>query len=36
MFLFLSVIMHLMVLLCVTWVTESTWTFGDYFDMMIL
>ena len=24
-----------MVLFCVTWVTEFTWTFGDYFDTMI-
>ena len=33
----LSVIMQLMahdVILC-TWVIEFTWTFGDYFDMMI-
>ena len=32
----LSVIMRLMMLFCVTWVIEFTWTFGDYFDMMIL
>ena len=31
----LSVITQLMVLFCVTWVTEFTWTFGDYFDTMI-
>ena len=22
--------------ICVKWVIEFTWTFGDYFDMMIL
>ena len=32
----LSVIMQLMMLFCVTWVIEFTWTFSDYFDMMIL
>ena len=32
----LSVIMQLMMLFCVTWVIEFIWTFGDYFDMMIL
>ena len=28
----LSVIMQLMMLFCVTWVIEFTWTFSDYFD----
>ena len=28
----LSVIMQL----CVKWVIEFTWTFGDYFDMMMM
>ena len=31
----LSVIIQLM-LFCVTSVIKFTWTFGDYFDMMIL
>ena len=30
-----SVIMQLMMLFCVTWVIEFTWTLGDFFDMMI-
>ena len=32
----LTVIMQLMMFFCETLVIEFTWTFGDYFDMMIL
>ena len=32
----LSVKMQLIMLFCVTWVILFIWTFGDFFDMMIL
>ena len=32
----LVVIMQLIMLFCVTWVFDFTWTFVDYFDMMIM
>ena len=30
-----SFLSWLMMLFCITWVTEFTWTFGDYFDIIL-